>query len=229
MLELRNVSAGYGATTVVRDVDLTVRAGEVVALLGPNGAGKTTLLRVAAGLLRAQEGAVMLAGAEVTRKPPHARGGLCLIPEGRGVFPALTVGENLRLMAPGDADPAPAVDAFPILGRRLAQRAGSLSGGEQQMLALARCWLAAPSCVLVDEVSMGLAPLIVDEIYEALARLAATGVALVIVEQHVDRALGLADRVHRLDRGRTAFSGPATALDREALVRGYLASPASHH
>jgi branched-chain amino acid transport system ATP-binding protein len=242
VLELRGVSAGYGRTTVVRDVDLRLARGEVVALLGPNGAGKTTLLRVAAGLLRPQSGAVWLDGADVTRRPPHARarGGLCMIPEGRGVFPALTVRENLRLQIPpwaraGDIDRA--VDAFPVLAERLEQRAGSMSGGEQQMLALARCWLADPSCVLLDEVSMGLAPRIVDVIYGALAKLAADGVALIIVEQHVDRALELADRVHLLDRGRTGFDGAAKAVDRDALVRGYLdgagpprsSAPAQHN
>jgi branched-chain amino acid transport system ATP-binding protein len=149
-----------------------------------------------------------------------------MVPEGRGVFGALTVRENLRLMG---ADAGPALDAFPVLAQRLGQRAGSLSGGEQQMLALARCWLSDPACVLLDEVSMGLAPRVVDEIYDVLGRLAASGVALLIVEQHVERALAFADRVHVLDRGRTAYAGPARAVDRDALTRGYLAvTPKTH-
>jgi branched-chain amino acid transport system ATP-binding protein len=227
VLELRGVRAGYGQTTVVRDVDLEVRRGEVLALLGPNGAGKTTLLRVAAGLVRPQAGTVRIRGVEAGRRPPHARAraGICMIPEGRGVFPGLTVAENLRLQAPPwihDPSVALALEAFPILRERMGQRAGSLSGGEQQMLALSRCWLAEPACVLLDEVSMGLAPRVVGQIYAALGQLAARGVALVIVEQHLDRALALADRVQVLDRGRTAIAGLAKSLDRNALARGYL-------
>jgi branched-chain amino acid transport system ATP-binding protein len=148
-----------------------------------------------------------------------------MVPEGRGIFPALSVRENLRLQVPpwaGRCDLEPALEAFPILAKRINQRAGSMSGGEQQMLALARCWLANPSCVLLDEVSMGLAPRLVEEIYGALGRLAARGVALLIVEQHIDRALALADRVHLLDRGRTSFEGSAQTINRDALVRGYL-------
>jgi branched-chain amino acid transport system ATP-binding protein len=226
-LQLDGITAGYARTTVLRDIDLTVEPGQVVALLGPNGAGKTTLLRVASGLVRPTAGTVRLDGDDVTTRPPHARArrGLCLIPEGRGVFADLTVGENLRLQVPpwvdGD-DVDRAVEAFPALGERLHQRAGSMSGGQQQMLALARCWLARPSCVVLDEVSMGLAPRIVDEIFAALAALAAEGVALLLVEQYVDRALAMADRVQLLDRGRTAYAGRADGLDREAVLRGYL-------
>jgi branched-chain amino acid transport system ATP-binding protein len=228
VLELRGVSAGYGQTTVVRAIELEVGPGEVVALFGPNGAGKTTLLRVAAGLLRPQHGTVWINGADATAQPPHARSrlGICMIPEGRGIFPALSVRENLRLQVPPRADGTSverALEAFPILAERMNQRAGSMSGGEQQMLALSRCWLASPSCVLLDEVSMGLAPRVVEEIYAVLGQLAARGVALVIVEQHIDLALGLADRVHLLDRGRTEFNGSAKAIDRDALVRSYLA------
>jgi branched-chain amino acid transport system ATP-binding protein len=227
VLALRDISAGYGQVTVLREVGLELASGEVIALLGPNGAGKTTLLRVAAGLLRPQRGQILIGGEDATRRAPHARArsGLCMIPEGRGIFPALTVRENLRLQVPpwgADTDVERALEAFPILGERLDQRAGSMSGGQQQMLALSRCWLARPACVLLDEVSTGLAPRVVDEIYEALRRLAAGGTALVLVEQHVDRALALADRVQLLDRGRTAFAGTADAVDRDALLRGYL-------
>lgn len=226
VLELNGVSAGYGSTQVLRDIDLHLAPGEVLALLGPNGAGKTTLLRVASGLMRAANGTVSVAGDDVSRKPAHARAraGLCLVPEGRGVFGELSVRENLRLLVPpwGGEDIDRAIDAFPDLGKRLDQRAGSMSGGQQQMLALARCWLARPSCVLLDEVSMGLAPRVVDEIFEGLTNLASDGVALLLVEQYVDRALALADRVQMLERGRTSFVGPTSGLDRDAVLRGYL-------
>ena len=231
ILALESVTAGYGRSTVLRDIDLTVGAGEVVALLGPNGAGKTTLLRAASGLLRPQAGTVRVKGTDMTRKPGYlrAREGLCLIPEGRGIFADLSVKENLRLLVPPwekNADMDRALDAFPILGERLDQRAGSMSGGQQQMLALARCWLCNPSVVLLDEVSMGLAPRVVDEIFEALGKLAAEGVALLVVEQYVDRALALANRVQLLDRGRTSFTGPTSQIDRDAILRGYLGADA---
>jgi branched-chain amino acid transport system ATP-binding protein len=227
VLELSSVTAGYGQSTVLRDIDLTVGAGEVVALLGPNGAGKTTLLRAASGLLRPQDGTVSIKGADMTKKPGYqrARAGLCLIPEGRGIFGDLSVKENLRLLVPPwekDADMDRALDAFPILRERIDQRAGSMSGGQQQMLALARCWLCNPTVVLLDEVSMGLAPRVVDEIFEALGKLASEGVALLLVEQYVDRALELADRVQLLDRGRTAFTGSTKDIDRDAVLKNYL-------
>ena len=150
MLELRGIKAGYGEHTVLRDVSLTVPPGTVVAVLGPNGAGKTTLLRVASGLLRPSAGTVLLGGEDVTRTPPHARArrGLCHIPEGRGIYPTLTVRENLVLHArPGEEDAAldRAVSAFPVLGERLRQSAGQLSGGQQQMLSLVRAYLAEPA------------------------------------------------------------------------------------
>jgi branched-chain amino acid transport system ATP-binding protein len=229
---LSGITAGYGETTVLREVDLVVQPGEVVALLGANGAGKTTLLRVASGLLRTRHGAVEIAGKDQTRRAPsrRARAGLCLIPEGRGIFADLTVRENLRLQIPPwcrEKDVTRASEIFPILGERLDQVAGSMSGGEQQMLALARCWLAKPSCVLLDEVSMGLAPRVVDEIFAALNKLAMAGVALLLVEQYVDRALAMADQVQLLDRGSTAFCGPASSLDRDAVMRGYLGAEVS--
>jgi branched-chain amino acid transport system ATP-binding protein len=231
-LELVGVSAGYGQATVLHEVSLTLPRGGVVALLGPNGAGKTTLLRAAAGLVPARAGAVRARGVDVTRLRParRSRAGVCLIPEGRGVFPALGVRDNLRLQLPrGARGYAEALEVFPDLAGRLDHRAGALSGGQQQMLALARCWLARPTAVLLDEVSMGLAPRIVDTIFEALRGLATAGIALLLVEQYVDRALALADVVHVLDRGRIAYSGPAGDLDRDTVLRSYLGAGAAAH
>jgi branched-chain amino acid transport system ATP-binding protein len=226
-LELRGVHAGYGASKVLHGIELTVPAGGVVALLGPNGAGKTTLLRVAAGLLPVRSGSVLVGGTEVTRQRPsrRARAGVCLIPEGRGVFPDMTVRENLVLQVPPwvrSTTTWAALDVFPALKKCLNRPAGSLSGGQQQMLALARAWLTNPSVVLLDEVSMGLAPRVVDEIFSALRQLAAAGTALLVVEQFVDRALEMADRVTLLQRGVVAFEGPADELDRDAVLQGYL-------
>ena len=226
-LSLRGVTAGYGRATVLRDVDLDVPAGTVAALLGPNGAGKTTLLRAAAGLLAPSAGTVHVDGTDVTRLRPYrrAREGLCLIPEGRGVFPALSVRENLLLQIPkwnpaGRVDDA--LELFPALRPRLSEAAGRLSGGQQQMLALARCVLANPSVIMLDEVSMGLAPILVEQIFAALQQLAERGLALLIVEQYVNRALAMADTVHLVNRGRLTYSGPPSGLDEEAVLSGYL-------
>jgi branched-chain amino acid transport system ATP-binding protein len=230
VLQLSNITAGYGRTTVLRDVTVEIPAGSIVALLGPNGAGKTTLLRAAAGLLRPAAGTVRLNGAEVTRAAPHrrARAGLCLIPEGRGIFRNLTVRENLRMQIPpgakGTADEGldRVLATFPVLRQRLGQTAGTMSGGQQQLLALARCYLTSPRVVLLDEVSMGLAPKVVDEIFAAIVALAAGGAALVLVEQYVNRALELASRAVLLDRGTVSYTGPTSDLDEAAVLRGYL-------
>ncbi|HEV7861207.1 MAG TPA: ABC transporter ATP-binding protein [Acidimicrobiia bacterium] len=227
MLELRGVTAGYGSHTVLRDVNLVVPDNAVVALLGPNGAGKTTLLRVASGLLKPSSGRVLVDGVDVTGWPPHklSQLGVCHVPEGRGIFRALSVKDNIRLQAKDDfkQDPVAAVaEAFPRLGERLAQRAGTMSGGEQQMLALARAYVAAAKTVLLDEVSMGLAPKIIDEIFEYLHRLAAQGAALLLVEQYVARALELADFVYILNKGRVQFVGESDELGEEQILASYL-------
>ena len=226
-LVLTDVQAGYGRTTVLRDVSISVPAGQIVALLGSNGAGKTTLLRTASGLVQPSRGSVSINGVELTRAAPHerAKAGLCLIPEGRGIFRALTVRENLRLQIPKwskDKSMDRALDAFPILRDRLSQTAGTMSGGQQQMLALARSYLSNPHVVLLDEVSMGLAPKVVDAIFETLKNLAGTGAALLLVEQYVTRALEIADLVVLLDRGRIAFNGASGDLQQDAVLRGYL-------
>ena len=200
VLALDGVTAGYGRTIVLRDVTMSVPAGKVVALLGPNGAGKTTLLRTAAGLIDCMSGTIRQGSDDVTRRDSvrRARGGLCLVPEGRGIFRTLTVRENLVLQVPPWIKSTAlerAYDAFPILKQRAKQRAGTMSGGEQQMLALARAYLSQPKLVLLDEVSTGLAPRIVDEIFSALDTLAGQGVALLLVEQYIHHALAMADRV----------------------------------
>ncbi|MFE5010778.1 ABC transporter ATP-binding protein [Streptomyces sp. NPDC056637] len=227
MLELDRISAGYGGTRVLRDVSLWLPPQSVVALLGTNGAGKTTLLRVASGLLPPTSGRLSVHGEDLTGKRPHtlARNGVCHVPEGRGVFPTLTVKENILIQAAGgDLDEAVerAVSAFPVLGHKLGQLAGSLSGGQQQMLALAHAYVTDADYVLLDEVSMGLAPVVVDEIFEFLGRLADDGRALLLVEQYVARALELADYVYLMNRGRIEFAGEPGELDSDRLVAQYL-------
>ena len=224
MLELREIEAGYGETTVLRGVSLAVPPSSVVALLGPNGAGKTTLLKVASGLLRPTAGTLFIDDVDHTGAPPHrlAARGVCHVPEGRGIFPTLSVRENLLLQVTSGHDDATerAVEAFPVLGARLAQSAGTMSGGEQQMLALARAYISNPRIVLLDEVSMGLAPRIVDEIFEFLERLAREGASLLLVEQYVTRALALADYVYMLNRGSLVFVGePAELVDEDVFAR----------
>jgi branched-chain amino acid transport system ATP-binding protein len=226
MFVLDSIVAGYAETTVLRGVSLTVPDSSVVALLGPNGAGKTTLLRVASGLLRPTAGTMTLDGVDVTGHRPYqlAARGMCHVPEGRGVFPSLTVRENLSLQAGtgGKDGLAKAVEAFPRLGERLSQTAGTLSGGEQQMLALARSYIANPKLMLLDEVSMGLAPKIVDEIFEFLGRVAHEGASLLLVEQYVTRALALADYVYLLNRGQVAYRGEPSELQDEDVFARYL-------
>jgi branched-chain amino acid transport system ATP-binding protein len=233
MLELNSVVAGYAGTTVLRGVDLVVPDGAVVALLGANGAGKTTLLRVASGLLHPTEGRLILDGADVTRCRPYelVRRGICHVPEGRGIFPSMTVRENLILQSvKGEEEPAleRAVSAFPRLGERLAQTAGTMSGGEQQMLALARTYVQHPKLVLLDEVSMGLAPKIVDEIFDFLGLLRAQGASLLLVEQYVTRALAIADYLYLLNRGEVSFAGEPGELEGEDVFSQYVGADIGH-
>jgi branched-chain amino acid transport system ATP-binding protein len=227
VLDVGQVTAGYGDTVVLRDVSLSVADSSVVALLGPNGAGKTTLLRTASGLIRPMGGTIRFDGEEVTGAAAHvmARKGLCHLPEGRGIFPSLSVRDNLILQSPKGEEQASierAVEAFPILGTRIQQTAGSLSGGEQQMLALVRAYVSHPKLVVVDEASLGLAPLIVDKIFETLQQIVDTGTSLLLVEQYVTRALAIADRVYLLNRGRVVFSGPADQLAGDDVFERYL-------
>jgi branched-chain amino acid transport system ATP-binding protein len=227
MLILEGVSAGYAGVPVLRDVSLVVPSSSVVALLGPNGAGKTTLLRVASGLLRPSSGRVTLDDEDVTGFAPHqlATRGLCHVPEGRGVFGPLSVQDNLVLFSdPGREKEAVerAVEVFPVLGNRLNQAAGTMSGGEQQMLALARAYISGAPVILLDEVSMGLAPVIVDTIFEFLERVAGEGTSLLIVEQYVNKALAIADYAYILGRGRITFAGDSSELVDEDVFHRYL-------
>lgn len=226
MFSLRHVSAGYDDSTVLRDVSVQVPRGSVVALLGPNGAGKTTLLRVASGLLQPTAGDVLIDGRSLVGASPDvfARAGVCHIPEGRGIFRSLSVRDNLLVQARTSRREAidRAVDAFPRLGERLDQRAGTMSGGEQQMLALARAYLSEPPYVFLDEVSLGLAPLIVDEIFLFLRHLAEGGATLLLVEQYVSRALAIADFVFMMNQGQVVFAGEPCELDEDAVFRAYV-------
>jgi branched-chain amino acid transport system ATP-binding protein len=226
-LRLEGVTTGYGATTVLWDVDLDVPGSTVVALLGPNGAGKTTLLRAASGLIPVRQGKVYMDGQDVTGEEMNqmARRGLCHIPEGRGIFPSLSVKDNLTLFSPKKKEKESlelAAATFPILGQRLNQTAGSLSGGEQQMLAIVRAYISNPRLVLVDEASMGLAPLIVDRIFEFLGTIVAQGTSLLIVEQYVYRALELAHHVYLLSNGRIVYSGTPQDLEGQDIFERYL-------
>ena len=224
-LHVDNVTAGYGSAAVLRGVTLTVPPGAVVALLGPNGAGKTTLLRTLSGLLPPTAGRIVVDEKDITTASPHhlVRHGICHVTEGRAVFPSLTVQENLRLLGADDSARVDlAVATFPVLGRKLKQVAGTMSGGEQQMLAMTRAYVTQAKYVLLDEVSMGLAPTIVEEIFAFLGVLAASGAALLLVEQYVRKALDLADFVYVLNRGRIQFAGEAVELDADRLAESYL-------
>jgi branched-chain amino acid transport system ATP-binding protein len=194
-LSLREVHAGYGAVEVLHGVDLDVPAGSLTALLGPNGAGKTTLLSTVAGQLPVRSGSISWAGRDIVGTPADslARAGMLLIPERRGIFTTMSVQDNLEVFAGKGVDLAPALDAFPVLGERRQQRAGSLSGGEQQMLAMSRALTTDPSLLILDEVSMGLAPLILNELYEAVGHLKDMGIAILVVEQFAEIALRVAD------------------------------------
>jgi branched-chain amino acid transport system ATP-binding protein len=227
LLSLSDVSASYGPIEVLHEIDLEVPAGRVVAILGPNGAGKTTLLNVIAGLHRPQRGSVALAGRRIDGAAPDAlaRVGLCLIPEGRGIFPNLTVAEHLRMATHSGrrlaAIEAETYERFPRLAERRHQLAGTMSGGEQQMLALARGLATRPALLLLDELSMGLAPLIVTELYEQVVAIAASGVSIVVVEQFAHAVLGVADLAAVLVNGRMGALGPPAQIE-EDLSAAYL-------
>ncbi|MFF7943426.1 ABC transporter ATP-binding protein [Nocardia gamkensis] len=230
LLGLREVRAAYDAITVLHGVDLDVAAGQVVALLGPNGAGKTTALKVIAGIHPVASGRLTLGGRDVTGADPRdlARAGVCLIPEGRGVFPNLTVRDNLLMMTftgrSREEIEEIAFSRFPILGKRAGQIAGTMSGGEQQMLALARGLATDPAVLLLDELSMGLAPLVVGRLYDEVAEIARRGVAVLVVEQFAAAVLDIADHAAVLVRGRVMRQGHPDSGIRNELAALYLGS-----
>jgi branched-chain amino acid transport system ATP-binding protein len=225
LLRLSSVEAGYRDLVAVRDVSLEVRAGEAVALIGANGAGKTTTLRAISGLLPLRGGRIELEGERIDgRAPSHvvARG-IAHVPEGRQLFPTMTVRENLELGARHRAGRAAGLDEvfalFPRLRDRQHQLAGTLSGGEQQMCAIGRGLMARPRLLLLDEPSLGLAPVMVKLIFEILATINANGTAILLVEQNVARSLALAHRAYVLENGRIVLEGPRAALQQSAHVR----------
>ncbi|MEY3360714.1 MAG: hypothetical protein RL531_433 [Actinomycetota bacterium] len=235
VLVTKRLRAGYDGVAVVHDLDLTVDAGEVVALLGANGAGKTTTLLTVAGLLPPIDGTLLVLGevahdehgrgrrvrrSALTRTWKRARGGVALVPEDRGLFPGLTVREHLRLARGGRDAPERAFDLFPALAPLADRAAGLLSGGEQQMLALARALVASPRLLMVDEMSLGLAPIVVERLLPMLRTIAVeTGAGVLLVEQHVPMALAVADRAVVMARGRDVVSGTAAELaDRPDLL-----------
>ena len=228
MLELRNVTAGYGAFTALWDVSLSVGAGEAVAVVGPNGAGKTTLLRVVSGLLPPRSGELELGGERITGRKAHevvARG-IAHVPEGRRIFPVLTVADNLKMGAFLPAarrrfaeSLARVYDLFPVLAERQSQRAGSLSGGEQQMLAIGRAIMSRPKLILLDEPSMGLAPVLVLRLFDLIRRVREEGYTILVVEQNVRQVLKIVDRAYLLEVGRIRMEGRAADLSEDEFVR----------
>ena len=231
MLALDNIDACYGETQVLFGVSLAVGAGEVVALLGPNGAGKTTTLRAILGLTRARRGRVAFDGRDVTAAPTHeiARAGVGWVPDDRRVFPALTVARNLSIAMKRTRFRAWTLkECFEVLSaleHLQSRECENLSGGEMQMVAIARVLLGSPGIVLLDEPSQGLAPRLVQEVMRLIARLKGEGVGVLLVEQNVHTALGIADRAYVLDRGAVAYAGPAATLRSDAgLLRRLLAA-----
>ncbi|HEV2250886.1 MAG TPA: ABC transporter ATP-binding protein [Candidatus Limnocylindria bacterium] len=223
MLAIRDLVVRYGSIEAVHGISFEVGAGEVVALIGANGAGKTSTLAAISGLVRPARGAVELAGRDLAGAAPHAivRAGLIQVPEGREILARMSVHENLLLS--GAAEPRAMYERFPILAERRSLPAGNLSGGEQQLLAIARALLAKPRVLLLDEPSLGLAPMMVATIFDLLAELKASGTTMLVVEQNALRALRLADRAYVLELGRIGLSGTGAALLQDpAVARAYL-------
>jgi branched-chain amino acid transport system ATP-binding protein len=221
VLTLENVYVRYGSITALRGVSLHVEQGEMVGLIGANGAGKTTTLMTVAGVLKPTQGHITFVGASIAGQSPEdiVRQGIALVPEGRRIFPSLTVEENLRLGAAIRANRATIQQdldemctRFPILGQRLKQAGGTLSGGEQQQLAIARALMSRPALLMLDEPSLGLAPILVEEIFKLVARLRETGVTILLVEQNVERSLEIVDRAYLLKTGQVEFEGSTAEL-----------------
>jgi len=215
MLEIEGLSAGYGRLPVLFRINFSVAAGEVVALIGPNGAGKSTLLKTALGIVRPTAGSIVIDGARVTHEPANLRvaRGVVLCPEGRRIFANLTVDENLSAgagkcgKAEIRANRERVFDLFRILGERSRQPAGSMSGGEQQMLAIARALMSSPKVLLIDELSLGLAPLVVSSLYSSLRALADEGLAVVVVDERANKMMDAADRTYVMEKGEIIYNG----------------------
>jgi len=228
VLEVRDLDVFYGEARALEAVSIDVADGEIVCIVGPNGAGKSTLVNTIAGLHRGRAGRISMAGTDITRVPAHrvCRHGLAIVPEGRRIFPEMSVAENLALgayrpearQARGEALRW-VHELFPRLRERAGQRAGSLSGGEQQMLAIGRALMAAPRLLLMDEPSLGLAPVIVDEVFGVIRTINASGVSVLLVEQNVQRALELSSRGYLLSEGRVVLEGPSPELLSSGEVR----------
>jgi branched-chain amino acid transport system ATP-binding protein len=234
MLDVKDVVTSYGMIQALKGVSLTARPGEITCILGPNGAGKTTLLYTIAGILSPRAGSISLEGRELAGLPPHriVASGVALVPENRLVFPHMTVRENLLAGAYGrlgreraavTAELETMFSRFPILSQRKDQAAGTLSGGEQQMLAVARALMAKPRLLMMDEPSLGLAPMIVEQIFEIVATLNREGITVLLVEQNARLALAVAHRAYLLEQGRVALQGTAAEVStNEAIGRAYL-------
>jgi branched-chain amino acid transport system ATP-binding protein len=235
LLDVRNVRAGYGSISVLDDVSISVSSGEAVAVLGPNGAGKTTLLRVISGVIPSRAGSIegrAVAGRRTLHPHQVARGGIAHVPEGRGIFPGLSVDENLTLGTFGrgkregvDAEATRAfiLELFPWLPERAKQAGGTLSGGEQQMVSIARALMGEPRLLLLDEPSLGLSPLMVSRVFDALAKIRERGVAILLVEQNLSHALKLADRGYVMNRGQIVLEGSAAELRQSDMFSHYVA------
>jgi ABC-type branched-subunit amino acid transport system ATPase component len=237
ILSVKGLEVAYGGIRAVKGIDLEVRRGELVALIGANGAGKTTTLKAIARALPVKAGEVIFEGKKINDTPPHAlvSMGMALSPEGRAIFPNLTVRENLEMGAFTVRDPAviargfeQAVSLFPRLGERMTQLGGTLSGGEQQMLAIARALMSQPKLLLLDEPSLGIAPVLVDQIFEAIGRIRAQGMTILLVEQNTRRALAAAQRAYVLVTGEIVLSGDAAELAVDPRVQGAYLGEAVH-
>jgi len=228
LLEVSNLTIHYGGIQAVRGISLTVGEGELVSLIGANGAGKSSTLGALGGLLKPLTGSLRYAGEDLLQLPAHERvgRGLALVPEGRGIFPRLTVLENLQMGAYSrrdraaiQADLARMLDMFPRLQERRAQLAGTLSGGEQQMVAIARALMSRPRLLLLDEPSMGLAPILIEQIFRIIGQIVADGTAVLLVEQNAKQALEIASRAYVMESGQITLSGPAAELAADPRVR----------
>ena len=232
LLEVKNLKVGYGKIVAVKDISITVNQGEIVTLIGSNGAGKSTTLRTISGLLKPKSGEILFEGNRIDGKEGHevVKLGICQSPEGRRIFPRMTVSENLDLGAflRSDKDAVAAdrervLDLFPRLRERISQRAGTMSGGEQQMLAVSRALMGAPKLLMLDEPSMGLAPVLVDMIFETITKIREQGITILLIEQNAAAALDVADRAYVLESGTIKMSGKASYLAKDpAVTKAYL-------